>query len=84
MTRSTKRFVLCIANGGVEASLTKGKIYQALPTPADRKAGFLRVVDNDLEDYLFPAEMFQDVELSDGAVVALAPGKRAPRGARSS
>ncbi len=56
-------YSLCIENRGYEGSLIVGKVYRVMkPEPADRP-GDLRVVDEEGEDYLYPAERFVPVEL---------------------
>jgi len=48
-------------------SLTIGRIYKALPLAAhEREHGWLRVVDDTGEDYLFPADYFEAVDIRDG------------------
>jgi hypothetical protein len=42
-------------------SLTPGQFYQALPDAAEEH-GLVRVVDNTGEDYLFDAELFEEVQ----------------------
>jgi hypothetical protein len=55
-------YVRCINNVGNEASLQIGTIYRALDiTPTERKSGMIRVVDNEGEDYLYPARWFETV-----------------------
>jgi hypothetical protein len=53
-----RRFVVCVENGGYEASLERNKIYVVLPDHGAEKAGDLRVVDESGEDYLFSADRF--------------------------
>ena len=67
--RVSRRYAVCIRNEGNEASLERNKLYVVLP---DRKAqtdGLVRVIDEDGEDYLYPAEWF--VALAVPRVVAL-------------
>ncbi len=58
-----KRLVLCIENQGNEASLEKWKIYQCIPDEEAEKHGEIRVIDDEGEDYLYPAGMFADVSI---------------------
>jgi len=58
--RST--FVLCIRNDGSD-DLEPRKVYQALPDRAAVREGYVRVVDESGEDYLYPAEYFVPVRL---------------------
>lgn len=55
-------FALCIRKGD-DDDLQLRKAYAVLPA-ADNEAGFLRVVDESGEDYLYPAEQFIRLELS--------------------
>ena len=56
------QFALCIENSGCE-DIEKRKIYQVLPDEAAAREGYLRVVDESLEDYLYPESYFIFVEL---------------------
>jgi hypothetical protein len=50
-----RRYAVCITNKGNEASLERNQLYVLL---ADRQAeadGLVRVIDEDGEDYLYPA-----------------------------
>jgi hypothetical protein len=58
--RST--FVLCIRNDGSDDLETR-KIYQVVPDRAAVREGYVRVVDESGEDYLYPAEYFVPVRL---------------------
>lgn len=56
-------FVICTENTGYEASLELRKLYEVL---ADRDAGeqgYLRVIDESGEDYLYPKSFFLDLDL---------------------
>jgi hypothetical protein len=61
--RKPRRYVVCIANKGNEASLERNKLYVALPDPKAEAQGLLRVIDEEAEDYLYPAEWFVAVEV---------------------
>ena len=65
------QFVLCIENGGSE-DLEKRKFYQVLPDEVAVQEGYLRVVDESQEDYLYPESYFIFVELPRKAQEALA------------
>jgi hypothetical protein len=56
------RFVLCIRNEGSD-DLEPRKVYQVLPDRAAARGGYLRVIDESGEDYLYPAEYFVPVKL---------------------
>lgn len=45
------------------ASLTVGRVYKALPPTEDEmRLGELRVIDNEGEDYIYPADYFERIE----------------------
>lgn len=47
------------------ASLTVGRVYKALlPTEDERRLGELRVIDNEGEDYIYPADYFEQVDFT--------------------
>jgi Ribbon-helix-helix protein, copG family len=54
------RFVKCIAPTGDALSVTPGQFYQVLPDLAEEH-GMLRVIDNTGEDYLYEADLFEEV-----------------------
>ena len=60
------RFALCLRNDGYPASLEVRKVYPVLPTSA-KEAGFVRVIDESGEDYLYPADYFIVLELPQAA-----------------
>ncbi len=68
---ATQRFLLCVNNDAYPASLEVRKVYQALPDRAAAAKGFVRVIDESGEDYLYPATHFVAVDLSRAAVDAL-------------
>ena len=67
---SESRFALCIENSECE-DLEKRKIYQILPDAEAAQEGYLRVVDESRQDYLYPAAYFILVELPRKAQEAL-------------
>ena len=52
------RFAVCLDNDQYDASLIVGKIYQILPDREAEKDGYLLVIDEDGEDYLYGGEKF--------------------------
>ena len=56
------QFVICLANPESE-DLEIRKIYQVLPDSAAAADGYLRVVDESGEDYLYPADYFVAIDL---------------------
>jgi len=65
-----QRFALCIENSDCE-DLEKRKIYQILPDDKGEKEGYLRVIDESGEDYLYPQSYFVIVQLPRKAQEAL-------------
>ena len=55
-------FMLCIENKDCE-DLEKRKIYQVLPDEEAEKEGYIRVIDESGEDYLYPKSYFIVVQL---------------------
>ena len=54
------RFVLSIRSEGSD-DLEPRKVYRVLPDRAAAREGFVRVIDESGEDYLYPAEYFVPV-----------------------
>jgi hypothetical protein len=68
--KGIKKFALCVENKDCE-DLEKRKIYQVLPDEEAEKEGYLRVIDESGEDYLYPQSYFILVQLSREAQEAL-------------
>lgn len=68
--RTEKMFALCIENKDCD-DLEKRKLYKILPDEAAAKEGYLRVVDESGEDYLYPESYFILVPLPRKAQDAL-------------
>ena len=64
------KYALCIENRDCE-DLVKRKIYQFLPDEEAQKEGYLRVLDESSEDYLYPASYFIIIQLPIEAQEAL-------------
>ncbi|MGO4880236.1 MAG: hypothetical protein ACLP59_05375 [Bryobacteraceae bacterium] len=56
------KFVLCVRNGGSE-DLEIRKFYQVLPDRSAGRDGYVRIIDESGEDYLYPADYFVAVRL---------------------
>ncbi len=67
---SETQFVLCIENAGCE-DLEKRKFYRLLPDEKAAKEGYLRVIDESEEDYLYPESYFIFLQLPPRAREAL-------------
>ena len=75
MSKTPKQFVICINNDGYPASLEKRKLYVALRDVGAEKHGYLRIIDESGEDYLYPKKLFRMIALSQStrkAVLAAA------------
>lgn len=64
---NANKFAICIF-AGEETLLTPRKIYQVLPDEKAERSDYIRVIDDEGEDYLYPKKYFvfapfpQDVE----------------------
>ena len=70
---SKTRLVVCIANEGCE-DLELRKLYAVVSSDGAEEPGYVRVVDESGEDYLYPSKNFLPVELPEeiaGAVLAV-------------
>ena len=63
-------FALCIENKECE-DLEKRKVYRVLPDDKATKEGYLRIIDESGEDYLYPQSYFILAELPREAQDAL-------------
>jgi len=64
------RFAVCIEDRDCE-DLEKGKIYRLLPDEAAGSEGYLRIIDESTEDYLYPESYFVLLDLPKKAQEAL-------------
>ena len=60
---SEPRFVVCIRNDDYEIDLALHKIYLVLPDAAAAGSGWIRIVDETGEDYLYPESFFQPIDV---------------------
>jgi hypothetical protein len=56
-------YVVCIKNQEYLASLELFKIYQAIPDARAAENRLIRVIDESGEDYLYPTDCFEPIEL---------------------
>ncbi len=56
------KFLICINNKNHEASLEKWKIYPVVKGEEEIE-GYVRIIDESGEDYLYPEEYFSPIEL---------------------
>ena len=54
--------MICICNEGAE-DLVLCKVYRVLQDKKATNQGFLRIVDESGEDYLYPSDLFMTIEL---------------------
>ena len=71
--KSEAIFVLCVNAKDCE-DLEKRKIYQALPDDDAEKDGYMRIIDESGEDYLYPVSYFIPVQLPREAQEAMQTG----------
>jgi hypothetical protein len=69
--RRKKRFLLCVRNAGC-GDLELRKFYEHLSDAVAEREGYVRVVDESGEDYLYPKTYFVAVRLPREAERALA------------
>ncbi len=66
MSTREKGFAICVENRGAE-DLDIRKVYRVLHDKAAAATGYVRVVDESGEDYLYPADYFVSLELPQKA-----------------
>lgn len=69
--QAARRFVLCVKNDDCD-DLEKRKIYRVIADEKAEKDGYVRVIDESGEDYLYPASYFVRVQLPQEAEQAIA------------
>lgn len=75
-TTSTS-FVICLRNEGAE-DLEVRKVYSVIPDDEALAKGFLRVVDDSAQDYLYPEEFFAPIEIPEAAAIKLRSASTEP------
>jgi len=68
--KEKKVFMLCIENKDCD-DLERRKIYQVLADDEASKEGYVRVIDESGEDYLYPESYFVSIQLTKEAQEAL-------------
>jgi hypothetical protein len=63
MAKAAKRLFICLDHVGYEVSLERLKIYIALTDAKAERAGYLRIIDESWDDYLYPSQRFVAAEL---------------------
>ena len=64
------KFVICVRNEECE-DLEPRKLYRVLPDEAAAADGYVRVIDESGEDYLYPQAYFLPIDLPKAAEKAL-------------
>jgi len=57
------KFLVCIDNGGYEASLELRKLYENIPDKEAERHNQVRIIDESGEDYLYPSRFFAPISL---------------------
>ncbi len=65
------KYALCVKNKDCE-DLEVRKVYEVLPDAEAAKEGYIRILDESGEDYLYPASYFVVIDLPQEATSALA------------
>ena len=73
--QSSGSFALCVEDGGME-DLEARKLYQVLPDQEAAREGYIRVVDESCEDYIYASDLFVPVRLSAAVMRRLTGGTR--------
>jgi hypothetical protein len=69
--QADRSFVLCVKNDDCDDLVTR-KVYRAIPDEKAEKDGYVRVIDESGEDYLYPSSYFVRVQLPVEAEQAMA------------
>ena len=64
------QFAICIKTDDADL-LTPRRIYQVLPDESAARSHYVRVLDNEGEDYLYPADYFIFMEFPQEVMQAL-------------
>ena len=75
----SNRYAICVRNDGHAASLDLWKVYRQLPDKDAERGALVRIVDNEEEDYLYPADWFISIELPPGVERRMKATGRSPR-----
>jgi hypothetical protein len=84
--KSTSQFAICINTNDADM-LTPRMIYKIIRDENAAKSNYLRVIDNEGEDYLYPADYFVHVSFPQAiekALVRLSPSASPRRQRRAS
>jgi len=68
--RATPQFAICVRTDDPDL-ITPRMVYRVLPDETAAKSNFIRIIDNEGEDYLYPASYFVTIELPQEAQEAV-------------
>lgn len=68
--RLKRQFAICIRTDDPDL-LTPRRIYEVLPDDSAAKSQYIRIIDNEGEDYLYPSAYFVFVEFPPAVAKAL-------------
>lgn len=66
MIKENVSFMLCIENKDCD-DLEKGKVYRQITDPVAAEEGYVRIVDESSEDYLYPKSYLVKIQLPERA-----------------
>lgn len=69
---ATPKYVICIKNEDYDVDLSLGKVYRVIPDRVGEARGFVRIVDESGEDYLYPRDFFLPIAVPKTVQKALA------------
>jgi hypothetical protein len=75
--KTTPQFAICIHSDDPDL-LTPRMIYQVFPDERAARSNYIRVIDNEGEDYLYPAEYFLLVDFPPAVERALLRASLSP------
>lgn len=61
------KFVMCVDNKSYPRDLALHKVYKVISTEKEREGGWVRIVDETGEDYLYSAKHFVPVQIPEMA-----------------
>lgn len=62
---NSSHFAICVHNGEYAGTLELRKVYEVLEDPVAATRGFVRVIDESGEDYLYPESWFVPVAVPE-------------------
>jgi len=68
---SSRQLVVCVNNERYKASLEKRKLYVMLRDAGAEKHGFMRIIDESGDDYLYPKTLFRSIALPQSVKKAI-------------